>query len=92
MRVPAWPEAYAHVKENQDTWLAGSRSLPSQCPRYLPIKRMLLGVTSPAIAPRIGAAHDAQERMRKWSEGMEPRFISWKVAAMHAFDFSFLDA
>ena len=30
MRVPAWPEAYAHFKENQDSWLAGSRPLPSQ--------------------------------------------------------------
>ena len=30
MRVPAWPEAYAHVKENQFAWLAGSRPLPSQ--------------------------------------------------------------
>ena len=36
--------------------------------------------------------------MRKWSkrrkcsEGMEPRFISWNVAAMHTFDFTFPDA
>ena len=47
----AMPEAYADVKENQDTWLAGSRPLPSQCPQYPPIRRTLLGVTSPAIAP-----------------------------------------
>ena len=76
MRVPIWPEAYAHVKENQQAWLSGSRPLPDQCPRYPPIRRMLLGVTSPAIAPRIGAARDAEERMLKWSGGMEPRFIS----------------
>ena len=37
MRVLAWPEAYAHVKENQKAWLAGSRPLPSQCPQYPPI-------------------------------------------------------
>ena len=92
MRVPVWPEAHAHVKENQDTWLAGSRPLPSQCPQYPPIRRMLLGVASPVIVPRIGAARDSEERLRKWSEGMEPRFISWNVAAMHAFDFSFPDA
>ena len=77
MRVPVWPEAYAHVKENQQVWLSGTRPLPDQCPRYPPMmRRMLLGVTSPAIAPRIRAARDAEEKMRKWSEGMEPRFIS----------------
>ena len=92
MRVPAWPEAYAHVKENQQVWLSGSRPLPDQGPRYSPIRKMLLGVTSPAIAPRIGAARDVEEKMRKWSEGMEPRFISWNFAAMHTFDFTFPDA
>ena len=92
MRVPAWPEAYAHVKENRDAWLTGSRPLPSQCPQYPPIRRRLLGVTSPVIAPRIGASRNAKKRMRKWSEGMEPRFITWNVAAMPTFDFSFPDA
>ena len=28
MRVPVWPEAYAHDKENQHAWLSGSRPLP----------------------------------------------------------------
>ena len=92
MRVPVWPEAYAHVKENQQVWLSGSRPLPDQCPRYPPIRRMLLGVTSPAIAPRMGVARDAEEKMRKWIEGMEPRFIGWNVAVMHTFDFTFPDA
>ena len=76
MRVPLLPEACAHVKENQQAWLSGSRPLPGQCPRYPPIRRMLLGVTSPIIAPRIGAARYAEKRMMNWSEGMEPRFIS----------------
>ena len=53
---------------------------------------MLLGVTSPIIAPRIGAARDTEKRMLKWSGGMEPRFISWNAAAAHTFDFSFPDA
>ena len=44
------------------------------------------------IAPRIGAARDVEEKMPKWNEGMEPRFISWNVAAMHTFDFTFPDA
>ena len=92
MGVPLLPEAYAHAKENQQTWLSGSRPLPGQCPRYPPIRRMLLGVTSPIIAPRIGAARDAEKRMLKWSEGMEPRFIGWIVEAAHTFDFSFPDA
>ena len=92
MLVPLWREACAHVKENQQAWLSGSRPLPDQCPRYLPIRRMLLGVTFPVIAPRIGAARDAEKRMLKWSEGMEPRFISWNVAAKHTFDFTFPDA
>ena len=92
MRVPLLPEAYAHVKENQQAWLSGSTPLPDQCPRYPPIRRMLLGVTSPIIAPRIGAARDAEKRMLKWSEGMEPRFISWNVSAAHTFDFTFSDA
>ena len=91
-RVASWLDAYAHVKQNQSVWLSGSRLLPDQCPRYTPIKRMLLGVTSPVIAPRIGAARNAEEKMRKWSEGMEPRFISWNVAARHTFDFTFPDA
>ena len=92
MGVPLLPEAYAHAKENQQAWLSGSRPLPDQCPRYPPIRRMLLGVTSPIIVPRIGAARDAEKRMLKWSEGMEPRFIGWNVAAAHTFDFSFPDA
>ena len=92
MRVSLLPEAYAHAKENQQAWLSGSRPLPDQCPRYPPIRRMLLGVTSPVIAPRIGAARGAKKRMLKWSEGMEPRFISRNVAAAHTFDFSFPDA
>ena len=92
MRVPLLPEAYAHVKENQQAWLSRSRPLPDQCARYPPIRRMLLGVTSPVIAPRIGAARDAERKMLKWSEGMEPRFISWNVAAAHTFDFTFPDA
>ena len=91
MRVPLLPEAYVNVKENQQAWLSGSRPLPDQCPRYPPIRRMLLGVTSPVIASRIGAAHDAEKSMLKWSEGMEPRFISWNVAAMPTFDFTFPD-
>ena len=33
MRVPLSPEAYAHVKENQQAWLSGSRPLPDQRPR-----------------------------------------------------------
>ena len=92
MRVPIWPEAYAHVKENQQAWLSGSKPLPEQCPRYSPIRRMLLGVTSPAIAPRIGAARDAEERMLKRSGGMELRYISWNAETMHTFDFTFPDA
>ena len=92
VRVPQLPGAYTHAKENQQTWLPGFRPLPDQCPRYPPIRRMLLGVTSPIIAPRIGAARDAEKRMLKWSEGMEPRFISWNAAAAHTFDFSFPDA
>ena len=90
-RVPFLPEAYAHVKDNQQAWLSGTRPLPDQCPRYPPIRRMLLEVTSPALAPRTGAAQDAEKRMLKWSEGMEPRFISWNIAAMHTFDFTFPD-
>ena len=46
----------AHVKEHQEPWLVGSSPLPDLCPQYPLIRRMLLGVTSPALAPRIGAA------------------------------------
>ena len=53
---------------------------------------MLLGVTSPVLAPRIGATRDVEERMQKWSEGIEPCLIRWNVAAMHSFDLSFPDA
>ena len=35
MRVPLLPEAYAHVKENQQAWLSGSRPLSDQCPRVV---------------------------------------------------------
>ena len=90
--VPQLPGAYTHAKENQQKWLPGSRPLPDQCPRYPPIRRMLLGVTSPIIAPRIGAARDAEKRILRRSEGMEPRFIGWNVAGAHTFDFSFPDA
>ena len=50
---------------------------------------MLLGVTSPVPAPSIGAAQDVEERLLRWSEGMEPRFISWNAAALLTFDFIF---
>ena len=92
MRVSLLPEAYEHAKENQQACFSGSRPLPDQCPRYPPIRRMLLGVTSPVIAPRIRAARDAEKRMLKGSEGMEPRFISCNVVAAHKFDFTFPDA
>ena len=36
-------------------------------------------------------ARDAERRMRKWSEGLDPRFISWNAAAKHTFDFKFPD-
>ena len=49
-------------------------------------------VPSSVIAPRIGAARDADKRRLKWSEGMKPRFISCNVAAAHTFDFTFPDA
>ena len=52
---------------------------------------MLLGATSSAFAPRIGTAQDVEERMLKWGEGMEPRFISWIAAALHTLDFTFPD-
>ena len=71
MRVPAWSEAYAHGRENQQVRLAGSRPLMDQCSQYPPIRRKLLGVTSPAIAPRIEAARDAGRECRngvkEWS-------------------------
>ena len=51
-----------------------------------------MGITSPAIAPRIGAARDTEERKLKWSGEMEPRFISANAAAMHTFGFTFPDA
>ena len=70
LKIPAWPETYAHVKQNQDTWLAGSDPLPDRCPLYPRFRRMLLEVTSPVLAPRIGAAQDVEERILKWSEGM----------------------
>ena len=69
------------MKENQDTWLAGSDPLLDRCNLYPRIRRMLLGVTSPVLAPR----------MLKWSGGMEPRFISWNAAALYTFDFIFPD-
>ena len=51
-----------------------------------------MGVNSPAISHHIGAARDTEERMLKWSDGMEPRFISWNVAAVDMLDFTFPDA
>ena len=84
-------KTYAHVKENQDTSLAGSDPLPDRCPLYPRIRRMLLRVTSLVLAPRIGAAQDVEERLLKWSEGMEPRFISWNAALLDTFNFTFLE-
>ena len=50
-----------------------------------------MGVNSPVLAPRIGAAQGVEEEMIKWSQGMEPRYISWNDAALHVFDFIFTD-
>ena len=55
------------------------RPLPSQGHRYQQIKqikRLLLGVTSNVVGPFTEVARDVEERMRKKSEGMEPRFFS----------------
>ena len=71
--------------------MVGTDPLPDRCPLYPLIRWMLLGVTSPVLAPRIGAAQDSEERMLRRSEGMEPRFISWNAAALPTFDFSFPD-
>ena len=51
----------------------------------------VIGWTSPVLAHRIGAAQDVEERMLRWSAGMEPRFISWNAATLHTFDFTFPD-
>ena len=69
VKIPSWPETYAHVKEHQETWLAVSRPLQDSCPHYPPIRRMLLGVKSPASAPRIRAAQAerVQNGVREWS-------------------------
>ena len=61
VKVPAWPETYADVKEHQEAWLAGSSPLPERCAQYPLIRRMLLEVTSPGLAPRIGAAQYVEE-------------------------------
>ena len=37
----------------------------------------------------IGAAQDVKEILLKRSEGLEPRFISRNVVALHTFDFTF---
>ena len=50
-----------------------------------------MGVTSPVLAPRIGAAQGVDDKILKWREGMDPRFISSNAAALHTFDFTFLD-
>ena len=91
VKIPAWPETYAHVKENQNTWLAGSDPLPDRCLLYPRIKRILLGVTSPVLAPRIGAAQDVEETMLRWSEGMEQRSNVKSNVALTTFDFTVPD-
>ena len=48
---------------------------------------MLSGTTVAAIAPGIVAARDVEERMQKLSKEMGPRWISWNVVALHAFEF-----
>ena len=92
VKVPAWSETYAYVKENQDRWLAGSSPLPDSCPLFPRISRILLRVTGPVLALRIGAAKDVEERTLKRDEGMKPHFISWNAAALHTFAFTFPDA
>ena len=42
VKTSAWPETYGHVKEHQDTGLAGSNPLPDKCPSYPRISRMLI--------------------------------------------------
>ena len=60
------------MKEHQEASLADSSPLSVRCPQYALIRRMLLGVTSPALALMIGAAEDIEERILNWSEGLEP--------------------
>ena len=69
VKIPAWPETYAQVEENQDTRLAGSFPLPSRSPQYPRIRRKLLGVNSPLQAPRIETGQVVKEGRLKWSEG-----------------------
>ena len=67
MQVPVKPEAYAHVREIQQVWLAGSRPLPDKCPRYPTIRIMLVIVMSPVIAHRIGRRRKNTET--EWRNG-----------------------
>ena len=48
-------------------------------------------MTCPGLASRIGAAQDGDERMLKWSEGLESSFISWKSSGLHTFELTFPD-
>ena len=77
------------MKEIEDTWLAGLTLLPERWPLYPRIKRILLGVRIPVLVHMIGAAQDVDEKMLKWSEVLEPRFISWNAAALQTFVFTF---
>ena len=71
VKIPVWPETYAHVKENQDTWLAGSDPLPDMFPLYPHIRRMLLGVTRIELRKtwRRGCSGGAREWSRASSVG-----------------------
>ena len=63
VKISAWPETYAHVKEYQETWLASSSPLLDSSPQYPMIPRKLLRATNPALATKIGATQDVEERL-----------------------------
>ena len=82
-------EGICSSKGTSGDLVGGFKSAARQVPS---ISAEMLGAITPAFAAtRIGAAHDVEERMMKWGERMEPRFISWNAAALHTFDITFPD-
>ena len=70
-------------------WLKDNTGQMTSVLVYTKIQKILLCVFRPTIDTQIGTAQDVKERMRNWSEEMEPRIIGWKVAALFILELTF---
>ena len=78
-RTPRLVSSYHKVKEETKDW-GDYNELPDETPDFPLIRQMLLGADSVVQTPRLRAFETNEKRAAKFSETMDPCFVSRKAA------------